>query len=68
MSAVVVEEAAILGQGEKRRPVEKLAIGLIQQVIGEEPIGVADDDGFVATRRQPGKIFAQIRMHNEKRL
>jgi len=29
MSAVVVEEAAILGQGEKRRPVEKLAIGPI---------------------------------------
>jgi hypothetical protein len=64
--AVAIEKIAVFGQGYKCSATNNLTKGLVQQIICEKLACISDNDGFLATGPQSGKIFAQIRMHDEK--
>lgn len=62
----MIEEIAILCERKKLGAMADFAIGLVQEIVGEERACVADNNSLAAAPLQTIEILAQVRMHDEK--
>jgi hypothetical protein len=63
---VMIEEVAVLRQGEKLGSVKNLPKGSVQQIVGEERARISDNNGFVTLCRQSRKVLVEVGMRDKE--